>query len=421
MIQTLKTAQIGPGSVNLAFGTRLNLFTGDNGLGKSFLFDLIWYAHTRTWPQELDSTLKSGYPAKPGRDQDGTKASIEFKLEKAKTDIVSKYDLDSLKWKIKTKGAPVASGLVFYITAENNFCIYDSLRTSEELPAIVVTEQELWQGNKIKSNLRGLIDDLQVWRKSTDEYDKYCYDLFMSILKKVTSEENIEITESAMLNKSGTIVVPTVNIGVQKSVPINYLSSAIKRALSIAYFISWAYGQHKIYADSNRGGAYAKDLTVLVDELDVHLHPRWQRTILSSLLQSVERLQAGNNTSVQLFTSTHSPLVMVSAEDVWNEKTDKWIDIDIINDSVVTQVRPFHKLGTASAYLRGDAFNNTSERSPEADALVKYYVELADRKLTMPQNEWDDLYDKLHKWIPRADAVFWDGVESVISKRKKRN
>lgn len=420
MIQTLKTEQIGPGSVNLAFGTRLNLFTGDNGLGKSFLFDLIWYAHTRTWPQELDTSLKTGYVAKASKDQDGTKAKIEFRLEKSKTTIVSSYNADTLKWNIKTKGAPVTSGLVFYITAENNFCVYDSFRTSEELPAIVLTEKELWEGNKQKSNLKGLIDDLQVWRKSTDKYDQGCYELFINILKKVTTEDNVEIVESVMLNKTGTLVVPTVNIGIQKSIPIIYLSTAIKRALGIAYFISWAYGQHKAYADSNKKGVYAKDITLLVDELDVHLHPRWQRTILGSLLQTANFLKGAENNSLQVFTSTHSPLVLVSAEDVWDERTDKWIDIDIINEEVVTQVKPFQKLGTASAYLRGDAFNNTSERSPEADALVKHYVELADRKLTMPKAEWDKLYHELDKHIPRADSKFWGAVEDIIMERKSK-
>lgn len=41
---------------------RLNLITGDNGLGKSFLLDVVWWALTRTWSGTiaLRSTQKGG-------------------------------------------------------------------------------------------------------------------------------------------------------------------------------------------------------------------------------------------------------------------------------------------------------------------------------------------------------------------------
>ncbi len=42
-----------------------NLITGDNGLGKSFLLDLSWWALTRHWPREVNLGMTSGYPARP--------------------------------------------------------------------------------------------------------------------------------------------------------------------------------------------------------------------------------------------------------------------------------------------------------------------------------------------------------------------
>ena len=44
---------------------RLNLITGDNGLGKSFLLDVTWYCLTRRWPQEVNPGLGSGAMALP--------------------------------------------------------------------------------------------------------------------------------------------------------------------------------------------------------------------------------------------------------------------------------------------------------------------------------------------------------------------
>jgi predicted ATP-binding protein involved in virulence len=48
---------------------------------------------------------------------------------------------------------------------------------------------------------------------------------------------------------------------------------------------------------------------VLVDEIDLHLHPRWQRRILLDLVNAFPRLQ--------FITTTHSPQVLASAKREW--------------------------------------------------------------------------------------------------------
>ena len=66
MIKKISTKNIGPSpSMELEFGERLNLITGDNGLGKSFLLDIAWWAMTRSWPAELNSKLSIGKMALP--------------------------------------------------------------------------------------------------------------------------------------------------------------------------------------------------------------------------------------------------------------------------------------------------------------------------------------------------------------------
>jgi DNA repair ATPase RecN len=42
MLKQLTTKWVGPAAqLEVNFGPRLNLFTGDNGLGKSFLLDML--------------------------------------------------------------------------------------------------------------------------------------------------------------------------------------------------------------------------------------------------------------------------------------------------------------------------------------------------------------------------------------------
>ena len=66
MLESLRLKNVGPAAeMALDLAPRLNLITGDNGLGKSFLLDVAWWALTRKWPHDLNPNLTSGYPARP--------------------------------------------------------------------------------------------------------------------------------------------------------------------------------------------------------------------------------------------------------------------------------------------------------------------------------------------------------------------
>ena len=50
MLRSLHTKDVGPApALDLTLGERLNVLTGDNGLGKSFVLDVAWWALTGTW------------------------------------------------------------------------------------------------------------------------------------------------------------------------------------------------------------------------------------------------------------------------------------------------------------------------------------------------------------------------------------
>lgn len=70
MLKRLELENVGPAPrMELNLAPRLNLVTGDNGLGKSFLLDVAWWALTRKWPHDLNPRLMSGYQARPHRCQ----------------------------------------------------------------------------------------------------------------------------------------------------------------------------------------------------------------------------------------------------------------------------------------------------------------------------------------------------------------
>jgi recombinational DNA repair ATPase RecF len=96
----------------LELAPRLNLITGDNSLGKSFLLDVAWYCLTRRWPQELNQKLSGGAMAqpiaknKPAEIKFGVDGEVDSTQAK---EYRCKFNLEEEAW-IGRAGRPVNPG-----------------------------------------------------------------------------------------------------------------------------------------------------------------------------------------------------------------------------------------------------------------------------------------------------------------------
>jgi recombinational DNA repair ATPase RecF len=70
MLEKLHLKNVGPApELEMEFAPRLNIITGDNGLGKSFILDVAWFALTGNWlsqsnmamPFEISKNSKINY------------------------------------------------------------------------------------------------------------------------------------------------------------------------------------------------------------------------------------------------------------------------------------------------------------------------------------------------------------------------
>ena len=86
---------------------------------------------------------------------------------------------------------------------------------------------------------------------------------------------------------------------------------------------------------------------LLFDDVESHLHPRWQRTILRSL-RNLGGVLLGD-ASLQLMVTTHSPLVMASAEAWFDPEQDAWFDLDLEGDPPRAVLRERHYLSRGGA------------------------------------------------------------------------
>ncbi|EFK97518.1 conserved hypothetical protein, partial [sediment metagenome] len=87
----------------------------------------------------------------------------------------------------------------------------------------------------------------------------------------------------------------------------------MRRIFALAYLLVWTWEEHR-QAAKLLGEKTTDQVVFLIDEVESHLHPQWQRRIIPALLTVVRKLI--NKANVQIITATHSPLIMASAEPI---------------------------------------------------------------------------------------------------------
>ncbi|MBI4863796.1 MAG: AAA family ATPase [Candidatus Riflebacteria bacterium] len=390
MIEYLKLTNVGPASeMEVEFAPRLNIFTGDNGLGKSFLLDVIWWALTRKWPQEINRDLTSGYVARP-RDPRIT-ATIDFRVDaKSRTvEYTSTYARREQAWTGKA-GRPPNPGLVLYAHADGGFSVWDPARNywrkkgnvdvQDRLPAFVFSPKDVWDGlrdttkEKEKGPLvcNGLILDWASWIRENGEDARNMATVLQRLSESDDPLDRLKPGSLARIAIDDARDIPTIHTAYAHDVPILHASAGVRRIVALSYMLLWSYKEHGLAART-LGEEPAQQVVMLVDELESHLHPRWQRTVLGALLRIVEVLHC--KATVQLITVTHSPLVLASTEPFFDAAEDAWFDIDLVKEPgkamVSLQRRDYVRHGDVSNWLTSNAFGLKCARSKEAEAAIE--------------------------------------------------
>ncbi|KAF3883786.1 MULTISPECIES: AAA family ATPase [Nostocales] len=130
---------------------------------------------------------------------------------------------------------------------------------------------------------------------------------------------------------------------------------------------------------------------VLIDELDIHLHPSWQRQIAGWLRQVFPYLQ--------FIVATHSPLVAAGGGD-----DALTLRLELVNGEIeVKQVQNVSAYDSDSI-LRSSAFGLESTYSPETQAKMNRYYELRDKRDNLLEQESKE-YEHLRQFMKAAQPV----------------
>lgn len=169
---------------------------------------------------------------------------------------------------------------------------------------ITESNPELHRRRRLLPTDAALVSDQWVIQKMVDlDYAGYRRNQpqIHNLLKKVTQVAS-EITEGyhlgfSRISEDEKGLFPEFQT-IDGDLPLNVLSQGTQSTIQWLSHFLFGYAQ---YYD------YPKDLEdkpgiLIVDEIDVHLHPSWQRRIIPALLNNFPNLQ--------LFCSTHSPLML---------------------------------------------------------------------------------------------------------------
>lgn len=185
--------------------------------------------------------------------------------------------------------------------------------------------------------------------------------------------------------------------------PLEALSDGARSVISMTADI--AYRMARLNPDLGENVTLETPGVVLIDEIDMHLHPSWQQTVVNDLHKAFPK--------VQFIVTTHSPQVLTSvpAEDI---RILHW------DEDLVEIEEPSFSLGAASSQLLKD-IQKVDDRPTELPIVkdLQRYLQL------VSQDEWDTdeaavLRRKLDKWAKGMEPALLRADMDIRIKKFRR-
>ena len=191
-----------------------------------------------------------------------------------------------------------------------------------------------------------------------------------------------------------------------ETLPIRLLSSGFRNLLGMVFDI--AYRMAVLNPDLLEDITEKTPGIVLIDEIDLHLHPNWQWRVIDALKNTFPK--------VQFIATTHSPIIIASCKE---EKliTLRLEDLFLDKPSEIIPGRTV-KGWMVDSVLK--EYMHTENRDPETIEKLKRLSELARKKISgnfneIDKKEYEDLISILRDLLPEDDIAIEEAAFMSIN------
>ena len=184
--------------------------------------------------------------------------------------------------------------------------------------------------------------------------------------------------------------------------------SAFALMLDIIHSMALAYPGKSLFEQDEQGRTVVnRPGVILIDEIEAHLHPSWQRLICEWLKTRFPQ--------VQFFITTHSPLIAQAADEGGLFVLP--LPDEITSGRRIRRLSPHEQqriaLGSAEKVLLGEAFGLKHTWSPRAERLVEEWERLAAQRNALGSLP-PDAEKKYEELSDQVEIVFDDLPEEAI-------
>lgn len=141
------------------------------------------------------------------------------------------------------------------------------------------------------------------------------------------------------------------------------LSSGEEALLNLYSRIFWIYNSQKC----------KKESLILIDEIDLYMHPKWQRELISYIVRDIPLL-VGKNNKTQIVLSTHSPIILTDMPRqnvIFLKSKDGFCYVDDSNNHKKTFGNNIHVLFLDSFFLNNRGTMGLYSENKINEILVK--------------------------------------------------